>query len=217
MEQDADLLQEKATRMMEEGLAAKKKRHTAQKHEIEKVRQKWHLHSQGETWWHFRKMDSLPFSFTVTLIQDGTVVLSGDIGTLAFRRTYSPLSRDALIGFPSKDDHPGYFAQKVVATDNQNGWVREWAHDHALEDLKADLLERYMDSPEALTKMVDLIEEGLFDTFPELIDLLEDTFPSGDWYEWNFGWDWHPQFLWQFAALKFWSNTVTAARKEMVS
>ncbi len=83
-----------------------------------KMETKYKLHSkaQDNSWFHFRAdLDSLCESFTVTYLSDGTCVLSGDYGTLTWKRKSFQQAREGIndFGFPAKDTCISYFAEKV--------------------------------------------------------------------------------------------------------
>lgn len=79
--------------------------------------------------------------FTLTFCDDGTVVMSGDYGTLCWKRNYhhaesKDFQRD--YGFPNNDTGIGYFAEKVC----QFG-VEQKIKEFNLEKVKELFKERY--------------------------------------------------------------------------
>lgn len=91
------------------------------------------LHSKGENWFHFRKdLDSIMESFSITFCHDGTAVMTGDYGSLVWRREWFSGRTD--YGFPNKLSGIGYFAQKVVRAE-QDQRIKTWTQDAAKEDI----------------------------------------------------------------------------------
>ncbi len=69
------------------------------------------FNTDGKTFFDFRSNpESRCEGFTLTYCDDGTVVMSGDYGTLCWKRDYNG-RKD--YGFPNKDTNIGYFNEKV--------------------------------------------------------------------------------------------------------
>jgi hypothetical protein len=163
------------------------------------------LHSKGENWWHFRKdLDSIARSFTVTVVHDGTVVLSGDYYLLAFRCEW-----DARRNFPNNETGIDYFAEKVITP------TTEWNFEAAIEDLKDSIKEN--------TDGISLINERLAkvddwsecETQSEFITQCRNEFDNLEVEDCvGFGVRYTDRFKHQFELLKFWSEFV-AANKDL--
>lgn len=75
------------------------------------------FNTDGKTFFDFRSNpNSRNEGFVISFLDDGTVVMSGDYGTLCWKRNYhhegdKEFNRD--YGFPSKETNIGYFAEKV--------------------------------------------------------------------------------------------------------
>lgn len=165
------------------------------------------LHSSGENWWHFReKLDSIIQSFTVTIVHDGTVVMTGDHGVMAFRREFFPKNMGVLKWFPQEGTGIDYFAEKV-----QNGWgafkVKDWDEDRAREDIK-ELFpedEGYTEGEQA--KANDIY----FDSQESMLDALASAFPGHDMEEfYELGEAYSTQFKFQFRCFKCWVTYLLA-------
>lgn len=95
---------------------------------------KFLVHSKGDNWIHFRKdLDSGMESFTVTFIYDGTVVMTGDYGTLSWQRDHFPKTPD--YGFPGNGTNIGYFTEKI----SQYGIpekIKEFKKEYFIDDVK---------------------------------------------------------------------------------
>lgn len=159
------------------------------------------LHSKGENWWHFRKiLDSIEESFTITTIHDGTVVLSGDYGLLAFRcEAFS-----VRFGFPNSETNIGYFSEKVCREIK----IKDWNFDRAIKDLQDDIKETCWDDAahmrECLEKASGFPE---CETEQEFIARCTETFDNTDAENyWGMGEDYTDRFKFQFELLKFWSE-----------
>lgn len=99
------------------------------------IKKKYELHSYGLNWFHFRsKQTSTIDSFSVTYCHDGTVVMHGDYGCLAWQRNWFP--KHIEYGFPCESTGIDYFASKVVrASDSQK--IKEWKQKTAVSDIEA--------------------------------------------------------------------------------
>jgi len=75
------------------------------------------FNTDGKTFFDFRSNpESRCEGFTLSFLDDGTVVMSGDYGTLCWKRNYhhegdKDFNRD--YGFPDDKTNIGYFAEKV--------------------------------------------------------------------------------------------------------
>ena len=167
------------------------------------------LHSKGENWWHFRKdLDSIMQSFTISLIHDGTVVLSGDYGVLAIRREYFPKDMKQLYGFPNIDTGICYFAEKVVKHISPPE-IKDYNEDRAKKEVEEILKETYgYDEDGQESKLEEVMDSLNFLTYDLLLDSLMTYDPSGDWYEYNLGMDYTDNFKFQFDLFRFWGNYV---------
>lgn len=133
------------------------------------------LHSKGDNWFHFRhEMDSTMMSFTVSFIHDGTVVMTGDYGTIAWRRDYFPKPEDHDYGFPNKQTGISYFAEKICHFGISKK-ITDWKQERAIVALKDRVNYYYSDEPEMQTKLIKYIEENAhFDNEYETYDFLCD-------------------------------------------
>jgi len=125
------------------------------------------LHSSGENWFHFRlNQDSAMESFTITYCHDGTVVMHGDYGSLAWQREVFP--KLCPYGFPNKKTFIGYFAEKVVRAESDQK-IRTWKKEDAISEIKEKIKE-YQEEGD------DLGVAGLKEILDEL-----DYFEDGDY------------------------------------
>jgi hypothetical protein len=115
------------------------------------------FNTDGKTFFDFRSNPkSRCEGFTLTFCDDGTVVVSGDYGTLCWKRNYNhegtkDFQRD--YGFPNKDTGIGYFAEKVCQFGVKQE-IEEWNKDKAIEMFK----ERYKDN-EGEDKYNEVLEQ----------------------------------------------------------
>jgi hypothetical protein len=159
------------------------------------------LHSSGENWWHFReKLDSIAQSFTITIVHDGTVVMTGDHGVLAFRREFFPKNMEVLKWFPQEGTGIAYFAEKV-----QQGWgefkIKDWDEGRAREDIK-ELFpedEGYTEGEQAKANDISFYsQESMFDA-------LAADFQGHDMEEfYELGEAYTKHFIFQFRCFKCW-------------
>lgn len=175
----------------------------------------YELIEEGENFWHFREdPESIMESFTVTLIHDGTVVLTGDYGVLAFRREYFPKDLKCLIGFPNEKTDIGYFAGKVC----RHGCpfkIEDWFVDVAVEELKEHLKDYYADEgcsdkdKHELLEEIKHIEYGGDVGLHEMLEILYKFDNDGDWTDGRIiGVDYTHRFKFYFELLKFWTKTI---------
>lgn len=74
------------------------------------------FNTDGKTFFDFRSdPNSRCEGFTISYLDDGTVVMSGDYGTLCWKRNYHHSSGEFYrdYGFPNKESNIGYFEEKV--------------------------------------------------------------------------------------------------------
>jgi len=101
---------------------------------------KYKLHSKGENWFHFRvKPNEYNESFTVTFCYDGIVCMTGDMGVLAWQRTYYPEVYD--YGFPNSETNMAYFAEKIVRAEESQK-IKTWDIEVARSDIR-DAIKTY--------------------------------------------------------------------------
>jgi hypothetical protein len=105
------------------------------------------FNTDGKTFFDFRsRPDSRCEGFTITYCDDGTVVMSGDYGTLCWKRNYHHEGDKTFhydYGFPNKETGINYFEEKVCQFGVQQK-VREFNKEHFIKKLK----EYYGDNPE---------------------------------------------------------------------
>jgi len=125
---------------------------------------KYQLHSKGKNneWFHFRRnLDSLCESFTISYLSDGTCVMSGDYGTLTWKRNSFTQGREGKhdFGFPGKDDNISYFAEKVC-----NFGIRQQIEGFNSELAWEQLEEHYLEYCDySQTKFNELKEKHKYD------------------------------------------------------
>lgn len=195
---------------------------------------KYKLHSKGENWWHFRTdQKSIMESFTVSRVHDGTIILTGDMGCLAHRRTY--FKEDTP--FPCNGTSLNYFLGKVY----HEFECYIFDPEEAIKDLKKDLKETYFEgcNTRLLGKINDVIEstrpthntiveveEELTEKQAEVLEFLSDlnsdmdesgfyhqlgefsskTGWDPDWYERDYGKKVDPNIIYKFELLKVWGD-----------
>lgn len=123
------------------------------------------LHSKGDNWFHFRvKPNEYNESFSVTYCHDGTVCMTGDMGTLTFQRLYFPDKYTFDYGFPNKETGIGYFAEKVGRADASHQ-IKTWDVDVARDDIKEaiETYTEYEDCKKELEVLNDVL--GAIDGF----------------------------------------------------
>jgi hypothetical protein len=96
------------------------------------------LHNtDGETFFEFRSNpNSRTEAFTVSYLDDGTSVMSGDYGTLCWRR-----GQEKDYGFPSNETNISYFAEKISQWGIQQK-IEEFSKEHFIESLAESYSER---------------------------------------------------------------------------
>jgi len=92
------------------------------------------LHNtDGKTFFDFRSdPESRCEGFTISYLDDGTVVMSGDYGTLCWKREYNG-RKD--YGFPNEETNIGYFEEKVCQWGVKQE-IREFNKDFFMKNLK---------------------------------------------------------------------------------
>lgn len=95
------------------------------------------IHSIGDNWYHFRSnMHSSMESFSITYTHDGTVVMTGDMGVLAWQRRIFPDNPD--YGFPDKNTGLAYFSEKIVRAEEAQK-IRTWDREEAKKDILSSM------------------------------------------------------------------------------
>jgi hypothetical protein len=114
------------------------------------------FNTDKKTFFDFRSNpESRCEGFTLTFCDDGTVVMSGDYGTLCWKRNYHHAEDKEFYrdyGFPSKETGIGYFAEKVCNFGVEQK-IEEWSSEKALNSVK----EEFKDD-ERLKEIIDKIE-----------------------------------------------------------
>ena len=86
---------------------------------------------------HFRvDPESYMESFSIVYCPDGTVVMTGDMGVLAWQRRIFPDKPD--YGFPDKDTGLAYFSEKIVRAEEAQK-IRTWDRDEAKKDILSSM------------------------------------------------------------------------------
>jgi len=173
------------------------------------------FNTDGKTFFDFRSNpESRCEGFTISYLDDGTVVMSGDYGTLCWKRNYhhagdKEFHRD--YGFPSEETGISYFAEKVC----QFGIppkIEEWNKEKAIEDLEESAtdyeFENDKDYKEALEE-IKWLEEYQDQKFNEIINNLGRAL-----WEHNLGIRYTKQFKFIFKILKEVSDQIIKAVKE---
>lgn len=161
---------------------------------------KFQMHSKGSNWIHFRKnIDSSMEAFTITFVWDGTVVMTGDYGTLCWRRHYDD-SPD--YGFPGNGTNIGYFAEKVCMSGTEQK-IREFTKEAAIEDAR-DYAKEYIEDAKEMKDKLDKFEEAIYymEDFQEydILSEFREIFEDDDYYPLGIRYTWHFQFM--FKCLK---------------
>lgn len=114
------------------------------------------FNTDGKTFFDFRSdPESRCEGFTITYCDDGTVVVSGDYGTLCWKRYTGQNRKD--YGFPGKyekdETNIRYFEEKVCQWGVEQK-IKEWNKEKAIEDVK----EYYSEEKEVLNKILEDVE-----------------------------------------------------------
>ena len=165
------------------------------------------LHSKGENWFHFRTIEGSQFnSFSITYIHDGTVLMSGDLGCLAWRRLWFQDEPD--YGFPSDESGIGYFAEKVVRSDSEQK-IHEWTTDKAMWDMREAMFpDRCKEDIAALVAMCEDMGYGdwNYEKMVEEFPMKDNNIEMDEICE--FGIDYTPIFKLRFDVLKSVSDLI---------
>lgn len=177
------------------------------------------LHSRGErggNWFHFRRdLNVRSESFSITYCHDGTVCMTGDYGSLCWRRLYS-FSDTPDYGFPNNKTSIDYFAEKVVKAEETQK-IKTWEKDLARLQI-AEAIDRYHneDNAEYIEKLefvlneLEYIEDGDYGH----IQMLE-SFADGESidfeYYYDFGITYTKTFKMWFEMLQSVSNIILEA------
>ncbi|MDD2260615.1 MAG: hypothetical protein PHO87_06440 [Acholeplasmataceae bacterium] len=166
----------------------------------------WFIHKREGNSFYFREK-SMPDTdiegFTITYINHGYTVLTGDMGCLVWQRYHN---QDFDYGFPNKNTGIEYFAEKVTRAEGQR--TLTWTHDKAVEDVKRYIEEfKEEDSDdECITKLEEMLECETWVDHPvigqhQMFEDLSDV-PDFDVCECGFGEDWDYHFKRKFEMVK---------------
>lgn len=183
-----------------------------------------------KSWWMQREKKSHMCSFSVTIIHDGTYVMTGDYGTLCLRRAipHPKNWKEEMLAWARGCNSISYFAEKVCQF-GVNQKIRDWDKERALkdiedylsegiEDAEADIPVRRKDDPdgwdeswELYNKLIENKNEFLkdaiwWDNEHEMLNALENDLGDSAWYECEFGIDYTAQFKLLFECFKYWAK-----------
>lgn len=165
------------------------------------------LHNtDGKTFFDFRSNpESRCEGFTISYLDDGTVVMSGDYGTLCWKRNYHHATGDfdRDYGFPNKETNIDYFAEKICQFGIKQE-IETWDKEEAIKTLKKD----FKDDKERLDKILKELEYLDENDKPEFMKVLSDE--EIDEY-WNIGEGYNYHFKFIFGVLKSISEQVLGA------
>lgn len=186
-------------------------------------------HSKGDNWIHFRSnMESACEAFTVIFSPDGTVCMTGDYGTLCWKRNYPFTSSNKNLdyGFPGEETNIDYFAEKVCQFGIEQK-IKDWEEDRAKKEVEKELLDMFDISKEEADsyfnheitelsdekfKVMEFLDGCLFrsqsDMYSKLEDLERDTDRNFDFWEYRFGEDYTAQFKFMFECLQSVSDII---------
>jgi len=164
------------------------------------------FNTDGKTFFDFRTdPKSRCEAFTLSFLDDGTVVMSGDYGTLCWKREYG---KRKDYGFPDKKTNINYFEEKVCQFGVEQK-IKEWNKQKAIRDLKDVAKDNEFDEDkdylEAL-ESIECVEEYEDQEFYKIINALE-----RDLWENELGMKYTEQFKFMFAILKSVSDQVLKA------
>ena len=169
------------------------------------------LYSKGENWWHFREdPNSTMGSYSITVIHDGTIVLTGDYGVLAVRWVYFPKDWKQIRLIITDDIHINYFAEKVVKH-NSPPKIMHWKEERAIKDIM-----EYIKDWDLIDDVDEFMESLCFDTQESMYNDLMDKMPTSDWTECDFGIDYTLAFKWQLELFKRWARAVRTKEKPIM-
>jgi len=172
--------------------------------------------TDGKSFFEFRSNpESRCEGFTLSYLDDGTVVMSGDYGTLCWKRNYRHAGDDDFnrdYGFPNKDTGIRYFDEKVCQYGAKQK-TQVWKKEEAIKMFK----ERYSDDKEGkeyndVLEQIEWLEEYDETKFYETVQELDCDFGEYDWKVYS------DQFKFMFEALKSIADKVwDAVEKAKVS
>lgn len=177
------------------------------------------FNTDGKTFFDFRSdPNSRMEAFVITFCDDGTVVMTGDYGVLAWKRNYhqaedSDLERD--YGFPDKRTNINYFAEKIC----QHGvsqQIKDWNVEQAIIDLEEYFKENDFDI-DKVKEVIERVNSLSNNEQRRMYDILHDVFPDEGW-EVSFGEDYTEHFKFMFEVLQSVSEQIleVVKRKENV-
>lgn len=175
------------------------------------------LHSHGPDWFHFRvDQNSAMESFSVTYVHDGTCVMTGDMGVLAWQRRIFPDKADYC--FPTKDTGIHYFSEKVVrAGEAQNIYV--WDKEGAKKDILSSVDDydpehhpKELLALKSVYDQVDGFEDGEYGRVQmyEAFSAEDQNIEGEDM--WSFGQRFTPEFKMRFEMLQSVSDQILEYR-----
>ncbi len=164
------------------------------------------LVEHGADFFHFRRgVESIMGAFTISFLHDGTIVLSGDYGLLAWKRNYYPPHKDL---FPFDDTNIGYFAEKVFNSFN----IKSCSMERALKEIEAFFRDEYFDeqqykeNEEKIKELLDEIEGCDYDDDTimqhHFYNVLSESDFDTDWHEDTWGMGYTNHFRFQYSFLK---------------
>lgn len=163
--------------------------------------------TDGKTFFDFRSNpNSRCEAFTLTFCDDGTVVMSGDYGTLCWKREYNG-RKD--YGFPDKQTDIGYFASKVCQHGIQQK-ITKWDKNRAVEDLKEIAKSSEFEDDKKFKELLEEVESVEDDEEMEFRRRLH-KFDEWDLWECDVGNDYTPQFKFMLEALQSVSEQILTA------
>lgn len=132
-------------------------------------KEKYRLHSKGDNWWHFRSdPKSVCEAFTVTVIEDGTVVMTGDYGVVSFKRESFGMKVNDHPYWPNDKTDIGYFSEKVGIAESRLK-IREWDQELAINEIKEDFEESFE------IKVEDYAQVNEYESYDEHVDHMCDA------------------------------------------
>lgn len=181
---------------------------------------RWFLHSRMGNTFHFKHVDhpeEITCSFSITYVDDGFSVLTGDMGYLTWCRY-----RGLDYGFPGKGSNIGYFAEKVCSE------TKTWDKEKAIEDIKEYINELRTEEEEdnlvLATKLEEMLESENWEENNSIPDVgryqmlsdLQNVDSYNEWYEHSFGDVWEPNFKRKYEMLKSVSEIILDVVKKGV-
>jgi hypothetical protein len=169
------------------------------------------FNTDGKTFFDFRSdPESRCEAFTVSYLDDGTVVMSGDYGTLCWKRNYHHAGKEEFnrdYGFPNKETGIDYFEEKVCQFGVEQK-IREFNKEKAVElfeerykQYKDDEKEKYEQALEEMRWIEEFDEVKFYEIVRE--------FDSDFWeYKWQ---SYTSQFVFMFECLKSVSDKIWSA------